>query len=663
MSRSRRNSNPVLGVLFAVALPLGGLILLFSLMPYERMLRDWPLGISAHEVNFFQRLLDRRPKEAAINSLDTIRSREAGSRWVLSWDDHQDTVRAKPLSGRNGAWSITFSREATFHGERAIDLFPAEASSVRYAYMCSLADSVGVPAPEVHVVRWERDGRDAGVFMAIERITPEYLERKGLPDARLLHVGIDGRTIERMEGTDDEAHAAAMAWRKALSGEAAHIDTMAAALVAILRTRYPSGGPAEGPGLFAFDRSNGRIIPLLGGASATDLPTTAASLAALRARFIKERALWEQRFDEVDAKWSAALAHGNDLGLVKARLRIERAEMLATITRDDQHAPLAMRSGAPNDRVIDPWLKDFIGSDDTVRIRRGVHVIDHDILVPVGWPVVVERSVRIKMAPGSSFVVEGPLFIRGTAVNPVFIRPEDAARPFGTVCVNGNGHTRCVIEGLRMSGGSQAWAGERYHSGMLSLHDCDVRIEGSYLGSSSGEDAVNLKRCKATIRGCDFRDGKDDLLDLDMVSGAVDRCGFTGSSAGDTSVITNGDGLDASGSQLVVEGCTFQGLRDKGVSAGEGSRLLIAGCSFNGNGIAIASKDRSVAHVFDCDLVGNATAVAAFQKKPFFGGGELFLYGNRLRGNGSDQAIDGVSRSTSTDRMSEDVRRFFGFVR
>ena len=47
MSRSRRASNPVLGILLGITLPLGALVLLFSLVPYRYMLRDQPLGITA----------------------------------------------------------------------------------------------------------------------------------------------------------------------------------------------------------------------------------------------------------------------------------------------------------------------------------------------------------------------------------------------------------------------------------------------------------------------------------------------------------------------------------------------------------------------------------------------------------------------------------------
>lgn len=658
MSRSRRTSNPVLGVLLGLALPLGALVLVFSLVPYDYMLRDQPLGISAEEVSMFQRWFDLRPKEAGASVADVVRSRTAGKRWWFAWDDRQDTVEAKPADGVLGAWIVTFPANDLFRGARSVLLLPAGPSTIRYAYAHAIADSLGVAAPAAHPVRWERDGKDVGVFVALERIGAEYLEQHGMPDARVVRIAADGRTIDRVNGTPEESTAAERAWRKALHGDPEAVDTNAAALVQVLREAYPQPFQDQ-RALLAFDRSRGRMVPLIGETMTRNVPAFPGAVATWHARLVADTARWERGFAAVDAQWAAAFAEGNSLGMARARLRGEHERMLEDVLREPAAVPAPVHVPA---QELDPWLKGFLGADDTIRIRRGAYAIDHDIEVPVGRAVVIERSVRLRMAANTSLIVNGALHIRGTAVNPVFVRAEDLARPFGTICVNGDGHTPCVIKGLRISGGSTAWAGERYHSAMLSFHDCAVALEGCAFGASYGEDAVNLKRCTAHLTECDLREAKDDLLDLDQVNGDVTRCTFAAAAAGDSALIGNGDGLDASASRLVITGCSFQGLRDKGVSAGEQSRVLVQGSTFSGCGIGIAAKDGSVAHVSDCDLNGNATALAAFRKKPIFDGGSLMLYGNRLQGNGHDQAIDSASHVGSSERIGEDVRLFFHLV-
>ena len=658
MSRSRRASNPVLGILLGITLPLGALVLLFSLVPYRYMLRDQPLGISVEEVSMFQRWFDLRPKEAGTGTADVVRSRGSGKRWWFAWDDQQDTVEAKPADDLLGAWVLTFTGNNLFRGERSVLLMPASSSCVRYAYVHAVADSLGVAAPAAHAVRWERDGKDVGVFVALERIGPEYLERHGMPEARVVRTTPDGRTIDLVKGTPEEAQAAARAWHKVLEGDRTAIDTIAAALAEVFRAVYPQAGDPRS--LLAFDRSTGRIVPLLSKAMTHAVPTTTAAVAAWYARVRADSARWERAFSAVDAQWAAALSRGNDMGLVRARLEVEHERVLGALLRTPAYAPPPAKPTQVQE--LDPWLKGFLGTDDTIRIRRGAYAVDHHIEVPVGRAVVIERSVRLRMAPGTSFIVNGALYIRGTAVNPVFIRAEDGAQPFGSLCVNGDGKTPCVIIGLRISGGSTAWAGERYHSGMLSCHDCNVTLHGCAFGAAYGEDAVNLKRGEVHLSECDLRDAKDDLLDLDQVTGDVTRCSFAAMAGGDSTLIGNGDGLDASGSTLVITDCSFQGLRDKGLSAGEQSQVLVQGCTFGGCGIGIAAKDGSVAHVSACDLHGNATALSAFRKKPIFGGATFFVYGDRMEGNGRDQAIDDWSRVVSGERIGEDVRRFFHLV-
>ena len=190
-----------------------------------------------------------------------------------------------------------------------------------------------------------------------------------------------------------------------------------------------------------------------------------------------------------------------------------------------------------------------------------------------GTTVVLERGARFEMGPGASVLCQGALRVRGTSLNPVFIRAaQDSA--FGTFAVVGDGTTACDVRGLRISGGSTSIVNGTSHSAMLSFHQVDLHLENCVIGGSRGEDAVNVKNSKVSIMGCVFENGHADLVDLDVVTGTIDRCVFRSSSPD-----RNGDGVDLSGSQVTLLHSEFRGLPDKGLSVGEGSQAFVQACT------------------------------------------------------------------------------------
>ncbi|MBK9761190.1 MAG: right-handed parallel beta-helix repeat-containing protein [Flavobacteriales bacterium] len=138
----------------------------------------------------------------------------------------------------------------------------------------------------------------------------------------------------------------------------------------------------------------------------------------------------------------------------------------------------------------------------------------------------------------------------------------------------------------------------------------------------------------------------------------VRGCTFTGRTGGDSTSV-NGDGLDASGSHLLVQDCLFVGLRDKGVSIGESSQVFSKDCTFRNNGLAIAVKDLSIAHADGNAFIGNRIVFGVYQKKPVFGGGVLTVYNNTLEGNGQEREVDSRSKIVSSGKVDEKVEEAF----
>ena len=78
-----------------------------------------------------------------------------------------------------------------------------------------------------------------------------------------------------------------------------------------------------------------------------------------------------------------------------------------------------------------------------------------------------------------------------------------------------------------------------------------------------------------------------------------------------------GDGIDVSGSTLSVKRVALRNIADKAISVGEASTIALDASRIADVGIAVASKDGSVANVTGLRVArASKVAFAAYRKKP-----------------------------------------------
>ena len=121
-----------------------------------------------------------------------------------------------------------------------------------------------------------------------------------------------------------------------------------------------------------------------------------------------------------------------------------------------------------------------------------------------------------------------------------------------------------------------------------------------------------------------FNANKADQVDLDFCSGTVIENRFIDISIIDDSDIIdvpvddNGDGLDFSGSKIIVTKNKFDGFLDKGVSIGENTQALLYMNTFTGNRSAITAKDHSKVYIMSNMYQKNSINIEMYQKKKIF---------------------------------------------
>ncbi|MEM7383628.1 MAG: CotH kinase family protein, partial [Verrucomicrobiota bacterium] len=299
---------------------------------------------------------------------------------------------------------------------------------------------------------------------------------------------------------------------------------------------------------------------------------------------------------------------------------------------------LSVRFEASNERFIGPEV------EGDLRLTAGTPwTSDGDVRVPRGSSLTLEAGVEWLLPPGASIYVEGALQVEGTLDQPVRILPRFADQPWGGLCfVNPDRPSR--LSHLTIRGATQGNDPINLKAAISGLN-ADLTMEYLDLDEvnfpifiQGGRTVLSHSRIHTEVT-CDY-------INIKRGAGRVAFCEFPGNLAPDTDAIDfdgvvngeiegnriyrfegpNSDGIDVGEAcqNLLILGNRIYGNSDKGVSVGQASscdlrRNVIVDCS---QGVAVKDFE-SVAWLDGNTLVGNAVALASFEKNLGAGGGTI----------------------------------------
>ena len=704
----------LLGVVIVAAL----LVATFSLVPAGMLHGHWPFGITINEVEAYAALLDLKPQDELTVKVERYYiggSRkdgdclleQTGAGWSKRWfeaDGYGDTTRVRRLATGAEGFVVKFDRDAPFNAQREITLTPAGPQSIRAKYLEVLAAELGLPTPEVSFVRVVACGKDLGLYVKEERIGRGFMDKQLMTDAALFTQGFDPDRPEDLLPRFADDTLAARTVRSTLvrlanefgpgGSDALPFLVDEPAAIGWLLMRWMEGGdPFAEEGLFAYRWSTGRIQPLYARRYAIDdrldsvapvnlnilsmllmRPEFQNGLTARRELLLTGLAAVRERFAAADAAWLPILSEGASIGVAQARATDIAEVLLGRLQQDPVRGmkrlivPGVGYAALLTDDVPRYWPGTDDGTvlqrigrmkaarvvGDTIVFGRGRFAIEEDLILPFGYTVLIEQGARFEIAPQRSVLCLGPLLVRGTRRNPVFVRAQQEGAPFGTFAVSCNGTEHCSINGLLISGGSGAIVNGIQYEGMVSIHGAhSTDLKDCVIGGSAGENALTIVDGSVVLANCVFEEGKNGLVHLDRVTGGVHDCVFK---AGDA---MSSDALRLSGSRVEVTGCRFEGFKGNGLSGGEGSQVLVRNSRFEGNGAAIAAKDASVVYVLDNTFATNALVFGVYRKKASYGGAHLMLGNNLYEANTKDRDVDTFSEVVPQTTLSAETLKIF----
>lgn len=246
-------------------------------------------------------------------------------------------------------------------------------------------------------------------------------------------------------------------------------------------------------------------------------------------------------------------------------------------------------------------------------VRSGDWTVQDDLIIPQGYGLRIEPGTTLRLGAGVIVTVHrGPVQFEGRADAPILLTNAEGAETWGGMAVVEAGAPSSLSHvTLQNTGGlnKPGWG----TTGALNFYASPATISHSrFLHIRNTDDTINFVISPFEVSDSYFEDTAVDAIDADFSSsGLVERCVFQN---------IGNDGMDVSGTHLVLRQSTMTDMGDKGASVGEFSTAEIEGITVTRAYIGVAVKDGSRVTARNIKIVEPLIAgLASYTKKTEFG--------------------------------------------
>lgn len=245
--------------------------------------------------------------------------------------------------------------------------------------------------------------------------------------------------------------------------------------------------------------------------------------------------------------------------------------------------------------------------------RKGKHELKEPLVIPKGYRLHFEEGCQIDLQAGAFLWSASPITVRGTEQEPVLIHSTDGkGRGFHLM----EAKEESVLRYAHFDGLNTIDVKERRLTGAVTFYESPVIFHHCLFRNNQCEDALNLIRSEFEMYNSIVTLTYADGLDADFCKGKIKGSRFAN---------TGNDGLDVSGSVILIQDCFFDKNGDKAISIGEASDASILSATITNAPIAVAVKDLSTLAVSTIRLKDCRQGFVAFQKKPEYGTGKIIV--------------------------------------
>jgi len=279
-----------------------------------------------------------------------------------------------------------------------------------------------------------------------------------------------------------------------------------------------------------------------------------------------------------------------------------------------------------------------VSNDGKIVFKNGNLTLNKPLIIPSGYKVFLEKGTKIDLIDSAMIISYSPLFMNGTADQPILITSSDFTGCGLTIL---QAETRSKISYARFENLNtldyKGWT----LTGAITFYESDVDISNTLFYRNQCEDALNTIRSDFKLEKSTFDHIYGDAFDSDFCTGLVNNCKFNN---------IGNDAIDFSGSQIQIVDTEIIEAKDKGISGGENSYLIVENTTILRSNIGLASKDLSTVDVINSSVIDCNYGIVLLQKKPEYGPATMTLTNTSINNAktkhlieiGSEAAIDGV---------------------
>jgi len=288
--------------------------------------------------------------------------------------------------------------------------------------------------------------------------------------------------------------------------------------------------------------------------------------------------------------------------------------------------PIRIANPVPNVTIEEavarhPFLQ-FDRTGDSLRIEMGDWIVNEPLVVPRGVALEIEAGARLRFATDAFLLAFGATRFLGTPQKPIILEGLDSSveNPWKGVAILATGdksHWKSVVIRNTTGVSHSGWT----LSAGTTFHNANVILDHVRFDTCHAEDQLNTIASRFQLNDVKFQNAASDAFDADFCTGEI-----IGGSLNNIGSRGGGDGIDVSGSRVVIQGTTFHNIADKSLSVGEQSTLTASDLQFVNVGVGIASKDDSTTQAENIPI--NTAKVAgfmAYMKKTEYNGGTIHV--------------------------------------
>lgn len=296
--------------------------------------------------------------------------------------------------------------------------------------------------------------------------------------------------------------------------------------------------------------------------------------------------------------------------------------------------PVAEGEGRPRapglEEVLErhPFLR-YDHASGRLLALAGTWEVAGDLVLPARTGLVLVPGTTLRFQQDALLLADAPLTFTGSGAEPVVLEPSaGAAHWAGVIVLGADGRSEWSDVVVRKT--TAAVRGGWIQTGAVTFYRSPVTLLRCHFDGTEAEDGLNIFGADIRLEAVTFSGCRSDSFDGDFVTGELRECVFRDGLA---------DGIDVSGSDVVLRSCRFEHLGDKAFSIGERSKARIEGGRAIDVAVGVASKDASEVEVSGLTIEARNYGLAAFVKKAEYGPSRLIARGLTFGGSGLGRAI------------------------